>query len=273
MKAKHIIPVLVILILTSSVASAGFFSDLLSLITGKSVAQDGFYVEFDQLFNLESDVCNGEEKTYIVKSYGAELIELAGKGVKTKEVYITKGGCKGVYYKDLTTGKTIPLKAIGTDMIIGNRYYALKLVSDVDLSQVYGSGYSRVETAVLSAEDRSMQLENGLSKTMAVYLHEAGTNKNIVYKDESGLLVVAPSTKEKLNFDMSPTLVPKRMPEKPAAKAAPKTEAPSQWDEQRVAAVESQLATLNTKVDQLAVSVQSLSKGEKKGFWSKAFRG
>ena len=86
MKPRHIIPVLVILILTSSVASAGFFSDLLSLITGKSVAQDGFYVEFDQLFNLESDVCNGEEKTYIVKSYGAELIELAGKGVKKKEV-------------------------------------------------------------------------------------------------------------------------------------------------------------------------------------------
>ena len=209
MKPRHIIPVLVILILTSSVASAGFFSDLLSLITGKSVAQDGFYVEFDQLFNLESDVCAGEEKTYIVKSYGTDLIELAG--VKTKEVYITKGGCKGVYYKDLTTGKTIPLKSVGTEMIIGNRYYSLKILPEVDLSSIYGSGYTRVETVVLSSEDRTMQLENGLSKSNTIYLYETGTKKTIIYKDESGMLLVAPSAKEKLNFDMSPTLVPKKM--------------------------------------------------------------
>lgn len=272
MKAKHIIPVLVILILTSSMVSAGFFSDLLSLITGKSVAQDGFYVEFEPTFNLESDVCAGEEKTFIIKSYGADLIDLSG--VKTKEVYVTKGGCKGLYYQDMATGKTIPLKAVGADMIIGNRHYSLKILPEVDLSVLYGSGYTRVETAVLSSEDRTMQFENGLSKTNTIYLYEKGTSKSIMYKEESGLLIVAPSAKEKLNFDMSPTLVPKKMPEKPAAKTAPKPAGTaSQWDEQRVAAIEDQLTTLNTKVDQLTTSVQSLSKGEKKGFWSKAFRG
>lgn len=277
MKLRHILPLLVILILMSSIVSAGFFSNLLSIITGKAIGKEGFYIEYDAKFDLSASVtCNREEKVFMIKSYGEDLIEI--DGTKTKEVYITTGGCKGIYYKDPETNKPVSLKAVATDLIIGNRYYRFGTKSLVDLSQILGAAYSRIETPTLSSDsgERTMKLESGTSKTNLIYMYMHGTESNIIYEDSSGILREAATANEAITFDMSPILVPKKVAEKPAVEEAEEeAEAvtASEWNEERVAAIETGLGTLSGKVDELTATVNALCEEEEKSFWQKLFRG
>lgn len=276
MKTKHVLTLSLIFILMSSAVSAGFFSDLFNLITGNAVGREGFYVEFQGNRDLSGTVtCNGEERAYMLKSYNDEMITLADTNAKAKEVYITKGSCKGIYYKDEETGKTISLNVQAANLIIGNRYYYLT-IKESDLRSVYGDAYRSVQVMTLQSDDATMRLETGVSKTKLIYLYEEGVKSALLYQANSDTLMKAASVDEKIIFDSSPVLVPKKV-EEPAAK--PKAAAPAApeeaaaWNEDRVASLETQVAELSQKVDQLALSVQQLGAGQKKGFWSRVFRG
>ncbi len=276
MKLRHVLSILTIFILLSSVASAGFFGSLLSIITGRSVADEGFYVEFQPLFDLSgSATCNGHEKTYILKSTGSDMIEIPSEGVKTKEVYVTKGGCKGIYYKDLVTGKAVSLKAIGADLIIGNRHYSLT-ITNADLSKIYGAGYKTSETSRLTSDEKTMTIESANLKVKTIYLYEAATRTGIIYPDLDGNLAAAASTKERIIFDMSPTLVPKKT-EQTITEQKPAAEKTQAWDEKRVASIETQLTDLSGKVDALMTSVEKLGaepiQTEETSLWNRIFRG
>lgn len=278
MRLRHILSFLAILILLSSVVSAGFFGTLLSIITGKSVANQGFTIDFNPTFDLTgTGSCNGDEKTYILKSVGDDLIEITDANVKVKEVYVTKESCKGIYYKDSVTGKVVSLKAIAADLIIGNRHYSLSINTGIDLSSVFGAGFTTIETAALTSDESTMQVGDAVSKTKTIYLYEAGTNSKIIYADSDGYLITAPTTNVEIKFDFSTTLVSKIV-ETPKLVATEK-KTPVAWDEKRVAAIETQLTVLSGKVDQLTTSVEKLGgqtpqlEGQKTGFWKKVFRG
>ncbi len=278
MKLRHILSFFAILILMSSFASAGFFGTLLSIITGKSVADQGFAISFEPTLSLAgSGSCNGAEKAYLLKSLGSDLIEIADANLKVKEVYVTKGGCEGIYYKDPVTGNVASLKAIAADLIIGNRHYSLSIKSGIDLSALLGAGYSTIKTAVLTSDERTMQIGDEASKTNTIYLYEATTKSKLLYLNSEKNLIEAPSTEEAIKFDFSPTLVEK--PKAEAPKAAEKQAQPAAWDEQRIGKIETQISALSGKVDQLTASVEKLGikepelQGQKLGFWSKVFRG
>lgn len=279
MKLRHILPLLVIIILMSSIVSAGFFGDLLSIITGKAISKDGFYIEYESNFDLsKSATCNGIEKTFIIKSYGDDLIEI--DGTSTKEVYITNGPCKGIYYLNQDTNMVTSLRSQATDLVIGNRYYRFSLKSPVDLSPLLGAAYTRIETPTLTSDsgERTMKLDSATSKTKLIYMYEHGAKSHIIYEDSSGTLREAATLAEPIEFDASPTLVPKKVAEKPAVTAveeekAAETATVSEWDEERVAALEAEMGTLSAKIDELTVSVNALCEEEEKGFWRKLFKG
>ena len=64
MKLRHILSFLVIIILMSSIVSAGFFGNLLSIITGKAIGKEGFHIEFNPTLDLsQSKTCTGKEKS------------------------------------------------------------------------------------------------------------------------------------------------------------------------------------------------------------------
>lgn len=277
MKLRHILSFLVILTLLSSIVSAGFFGSLLSIITGRSIGEDGFSVEYSANLDLTgSSTCNREEQAYTLKSYGTDLIEIADAGVKTKEVYATIGGCKGLYYKDMETGKPVSLKAVGADLIIGNRHYSLSITTNIDFSPLYGAGYKRIETTALKSDEKTMKLENGLGKTDIVYMFQSGTKSAIIYDLDSEMLTV-PSAKEKITFDMSPVLIPKKVAEPAATTPTKETTVTTAWDEKRVSEIETQLLSLSDKVDLLTEKVSILNGEEpvkeQKGLWARVFQG
>lgn len=280
MKLKHVLPFFIIIVLMSSTVSAGFFGNILSIITGKAIGKEGFYIEYESNFDLSgSSTCTGQENLFALRSYGEDLIKIADNGAETKEIYITKGGCKGIYYLDRDTGKVVSLKAQAANLIILNRYYYLVIKGDADMSELLGAGYRVVVTAEISSDDKTMKMESGTSKTKLIYPYNEGSKKFIIYEASDGILMKADSVSEKIEFDSSPTLVAKKE-ETPAA--APKTEdkketepvAAGKWNEERVSAIESQLSALSEKVDVVAGSVEQIcGQEEEKGFWAKLFRG
>ncbi|MFH0752657.1 MAG: hypothetical protein V1914_03615 [archaeon] len=277
MKFKGVLSFLIILVLLSSIVSAGFFGNLLTLVTGKSIAKEGFYIEYDLTFDLsKSSSCNGKERVYSLKSYSDDLIEIVGQGVKTKEIYVTLGGCRGLFYKDEETGNPVSLKVVATDLIIGNRYYSLKITPNIDFSSIYGAGYMRVETTILSSDEKNMKLESAASKTDKVYLFESGSKVVIVYGVNGNMLTI-PAAKEMITFDMSQVLVPKKVETpKTTVTVTAETTSTSDWDEERVAGLETQVALLSDKIDLLTDAVTGLNgeeEQESEGFWSKLFRG